>query len=769
MAARVKRGLPSRDEILAFIAGSATPVGKREIARAFKVAPADRVALKGLIKEIERSGTVERGAKRRLAPVETLPSVGVIEIIAIDIDGEVTARPVAWRDAAPPPRIVVRENRLGADAVGDRILAKLERAEDGTYEAQAIRRLQGETDRVLGVYRQLENAGRIEPTDKRARTEYHVATADTNGAIAGELVLAEIVSTDRSGASRGMGLPRARIVERLGDTANPRTISLIAIHSLDIPTEFPAAAIAQAEAAQPVELGKRTDLRQVPLVTIDGSDARDFDDAVWAEADPDPENPGGWHILVAIADVSWYVRPGDALDRAAYERGNSVYFPDRVVPMLPEALSNELCSLKPAVPRACLAVEMWLDAKGKKIRHRFVRGLMRSAARLTYEQVQAARDGNPDDTTGPLVETVIAPLYGAFAALDQDRQARGTLDLDLPERRVTLGADGRVAAIEARQRLDSHRLIEEFMIAANVAAAETLERLKQPCMYRVHDSPDPAKLSALREFLEGLETEGLRLAKGQVVRPRHFNELLHHAAGTPFAPMINELVLRSQAQAVYSPANLGHFGLALGRYAHFTSPIRRYSDLLVHRALVAGHNAAGEDFGEGGLPPTEPKDFAAAGEHISQTERRASAAERSAIDRYTAAYLADRVGASFRGRVNGVTRFGLFVTLEETGADGLLPMSSLPSDYYFHEEHQHRLVGRRWGRIYRLGDTLTVKLREANAVTGGLILELIEGGSEIGEGLAAAGKIERRASPAQRPKKHRGATPRPAKAPRRRR
>jgi ribonuclease R len=765
MAVRAKRGLPSRDEILAFIAGSATPVGKREIARAFKVAPADRVALKGLIKEIERSGIVERGEKRRLAPVDALPSVAVVEIAAIDIDGEAIARPVAWRNTAAPPRIVMRENKLGADAIGDRVLARLERAEDGTYEAHAIRRLQADADRILGVYRQLENAGRIEPTDRRVRTEYHVAMADANGAVAGELVLAELVSNDRSGAPRGMGLPRARVVERLGDTGNPKTISLIAIHSLDIPTEFPAAAIEQAEAAQPVALGKRTDLRQVPLVTIDGSDARDFDDAVWAEADTDPDNAGGWHILVAIADVAWYVRPGDALDRAAYERGNSVYFPDRVVPMLPEALSNELCSLKPAVERACLAVHMRLDARGKKIRHRFVRGLMLSAARLTYEQVQAARDGDPDDTTRPLIETVIAPLYGAYAALETDRQSRGTLDLDLPERRVTLGPNGRVAAIEARQRLDSHKLIEEFMIAANVAAAETLERLKQPCMYRVHDAPDPAKLAALREFLEGLETEGLRLAKGQVVRPRHFNELLHHAAGTPFAPMINELVLRSQAQAIYSPANLGHFGLALARYAHFTSPIRRYSDLLVHRALVAGHNAAGEAFGEGGLPPTEPKDFAAMGEHISQTERRAAAAERSAIDRYTAAYLADRVGASFRGRVNGVTRFGLFITLDDTGADGLLPMSSLPSDYYIHEENQHRLIGRRWGRIYRLGDIVTVKLREANTVTGGLILELLEGGSEIGEGLAAAGKIMRRPSAT----KNRGATPIPAKQPRRRR
>jgi ribonuclease R len=508
--------------------------------------------------------------------------------------------------------------------------------------------------------------------------------------------------------------------------ASPRTISLIAIHENDIPTAFPAEAVAQAEAAKPVKLGTRTDLRKIPLVTIDGSDARDFDDAVWAEPDPDPENRGGWHILVAIADVSWYVRPGDALDRSAYERGNSVYFPDRVVPMLPEALSNELCSLKPKVDRACLAVHMWLDASGTKRRHQFVRGLMRSAARLTYEQVQAARDGNGDETTRKLADTVIAPLYGAYRALDKARRKRGTLDLDLPERRVVLGDDGHIERIERRQRLDSHKLIEEFMISANVAAAETLERLRQLCMYRVHDAPDPAKLEALREFLDGLEDEGLRLAKGQVVKPRHFNQLLERAVGTPYAPLINELVLRSQAQAAYSPANLGHFGLALRRYAHFTSPIRRYADLLVHRALVAGHNAAGEEFGEGGLPETEREAFAEGGTHISQTERRAAAAERSALDRYTAAFISARVGASFHGRINGVTRFGLFVTLDDSGADGLVPIGSLPNDFYIHEEKQHRLIGRRWGRTYRLGDAVTVRLAEANPVTGGLILSVLE-------------------------------------------
>ncbi len=722
MAKRVRKGLPTREAILDFIASSPTPVGKREIARQFKVHPADRVALKGLIKEIEREGAVERGPHRRLAAVEALPAIAELEIAAIDLDGEVTALPLAWpEERGTPPKIFVVENRLGADEIGQRVVARLTRLDDGSYEARIVRLIAEGPARVLGVFRRdAGGGGGIEPTDRRAKLEYRVAAGDRHDAQSGELVLAEILPTRRLAA------PQARIVERLGDTAEPRTISLIAIHSNDIPTEFPHAALAQAEAAKPVKLGTRTDLRDIPLVTIDGSDARDFDDAVWAEADPDPGNKGGWHIMVAVADVSWYVRPGEALDSEAEKRGNSVYFPDRVVPMLPEALSNELCSLKPDVPRACLAVHMWLDAGGHKTRHRFVRGLMRSAARLTYEQIQAARDGAPDATTQPLLEPVVAPLYGAFAALGKARAERGTLDLDLPERRVVLDEGGRVARIERRQRLDSHRLIEEFMIAANVAAAETLEKQRQLCMYRVHDAPDPAKLEALRKFLEGLEGIGLRLAKGQAVRPRDFNRLLSQAAGTPYAAMINELVLRSQAQALYSPENIGHFGLALRRYAHFTSPIRRYADLLVHRALVSGHNEAGEDFGEGGSSKLALPAFAAIGTHISQTERRAAAAERSAIDRYTAAYLAARVGASFPGRINGVTRFGLFITLEESGADGLVPIGSLPGDYYHHEEAQHRLIGRRSGRIYRLGDPVTVRLAEANPVTGGLILKIVE-------------------------------------------
>ncbi|MBM3565076.1 MAG: VacB/RNase II family 3'-5' exoribonuclease, partial [Alphaproteobacteria bacterium] len=431
----------------------------------------------------------------------------------------------------------------------------------------------------------------------------------------------------------------------------------------------------------------------------------------------DPKNPGGWQIMVAIADVAWYVRPGRPLDTAAYERGNSVYFPDRVVPMLPEELSNGWCSLKPGEDRPCLAVRIWIDAGGSFLRHRFTRGLMRSAARLTYEQVQRAHDGQTDDASGPILESVIRPLYGAYRALAQAREVRGVLELDVPERRVIVDENGQIARVEIRARHDSHRLIEDFMIAANVAAAETLERLRQPSMYRVHDEPTWEKLETLRDFLD---TIGLKLVRGQVMRPEHFNIILEKARQTPHVHIVNEVVLRSQAQAEYAPENIGHFGLALVRYCHFTSPIRRYSDLLVHRALIRGMK-----LGEGALEDAH-RDFKQMGQHLSLTERRAAEAERDAVDRLTAAYLAERIGRTFTGKVRGVTRAGLFIALDETGADGLLPMSMLGGDRFVHDERRHRLKGTRTGREFRLGERLRVVLVEADPVTGGTIFALAE-------------------------------------------
>ena len=695
---------PDRDAIIAFIRTSPVAVGKREIARHFQLGIEHRGALKSLLRELEETGSVERGPGRRLAPRDALPEVCTIEVTGTDADGEGV-------------RIFVSPERQGGPLIttGTRLLARLSRTGQDEYSAKPIRVIDGSAGRVVGVFltdERIRNggfAGRVVPTDRRQKTEFRVALADAKDVQPGELVVAEVLPKSR------LGLPQAAIVERLGDMASPRTFSLVAIHTHGIPTEFPAEAIAEAEAARPVELDGREDLRDLPLVTIDGADARDFDDAVWAEADRGEE--GGWHAVVAIADVAHYVRPGSALDREARRRGNSVYFPDRVVPMLPEALSNDLCSLRPNEPRACVAVHLRIDADGRLRSHRFVRGLMRSAARLTYEQVQAAIDGSPDEAAGPLVEPVIRPLYGVFAALNRARAARGTLDLDLPERQVLLGADGRIDRVVPRRRYDSHRLIEELMIAANVAAAESASDRQMPCLYRIHDAPDPAKVEALRPVLDSL---GLKLARGQVLKPRHFNDIIGKVEGTPHAPMVHDLILRSQAQAQYRPENIGHFGLALRRYAHFTSPIRRYADLVVHRALIEALRLGpgGHRQETGGLDEM--------GEHLGTTERRAAVAERESMDRYTAAYLSERIGTEVSGRIGGVTRFGLFVSLTETGADGLVPISTLPTDFYDHDTRSHALVGRRWGRIYRLGESVRVRIVEADPMTGGLVLALLD-------------------------------------------
>lgn len=708
---------PTKDQVLEFIKDSPTPVGKREIARAFHITGENRVLLKHLLKELEGEGQVEKGEGRRLAPPAALPPVGVVVVTDIDSDGETIARPQNWpHEDEPAPKIFMRPEKRGHPslAVGDRALARLSRLSDGTYAGSTIRKLDGgpREAQIVGTYELARDGGRLRPAERRAKAEFAITPENAGGAKPGQIVLAELLPSSR------MGLKQARVVEVLGSLEEPRTVSLIAIHQNGIPTTFPRAAIEEAEAAEEPSLEGRTDLRDFPLVTIDGPDARDFDDAVFAEADADPNNPGGWHLLVAIADVSFYVRPGSALDRSAFDRGNSCYFPDRVVPMLPEQLSNELCSLKPQVNRACLAVHMWIDKDGNLKRHKFVRGLMRSAARLTYEQVQAARDGQPDETTGPLMENVIDPLYGAFEVLARARAQRGTLELDLPERKVRLDEAGHIVEISVRERLDSHRLIEEFMILANVAAAEALEARSAPVMYRVHAEPARDKLEPLSEFLK---TMGYSLPRGQVMKPENFTRILEKAAGSPESELISTVILRAQAQAVYQPENIGHFGLSLVRYAHFTSPIRRYADLVVHRSLVRAYK-----LGDGGLTDEEAGRMDGIGEHISMTERRAATAERDAMDRYVAAYLSERVGAIFTGKVGGVTRFGLFVTLSETGADGLVPVSSLPDDFYDHHEAMHCLIGRRTGRTFRLGTQVKVRLMEADPIAGSMVFHLVD-------------------------------------------
>jgi len=646
-------------------------------------------------------------------PAGHLPSVTLVQITGTDTDGDALARPVAWDDAGPPPQILMAPEPHGHPALapGQRVLARLRPAGPGRYEGRTLKRLAESPGRVIGIFRPADPAtrreARITPTDRRSKAEWTVPAGETAGAEADEIVLAEPLPHHR------LGLKPARIIERLGHMGDARSVSLIAIAGNDIPHVFPAEALEEADAASAAPLGAREDLRSLPLVTIDGADARDFDDAVFAE----PTAGGGHRLIVAIADVAHYVQPASALDRTARERGNSVYFPDRVVPMLPEPLSNGWCSLRPEEDRGCLFAELHIDADGRKTGHRFGRGLMRSAARLTYEQVQQADDGTI--RLDPKPQALLPALYAAFRALLAARTARGTLDLDLPERQVILHPNGRVADVIPRPRLDSHRLIEEFMIAANVAAAEELGRHRAPCLFRTHPPPTAEKLEELRTILHGL---GLSLPPGDQVHPRDLDRVLRQIAGKPEAPLVNEVVLRSQSQAAYSPDNIGHFGLALRQYAHFTSPIRRYADLLVHRALIRALK-----LGPDGLPPHADADFPDIATHITATERRAQAAEREAIDRYLSAFLADRVGAVFAARVSGVTRFGLFVTLAENGASGIVPRSALPDDFWQHDPRAQTLTGRRTGLVFRLGEPAEVRLAEATPVTGGLVFQLMQG------------------------------------------
>ncbi len=638
-----------------------------------------------------------------------------MDVVERDADGELFVRLVKGGPDSPALRLApdAGEATAGAPGLGDRLLVRIAPGAEGAIEARLIKRLGQSAHRVLGVVRKSRREVRVEPVDRRARDSLIIPGLDGADLSDGDLVLAR-VDPD---AHRAHGPKPARIIEMVGREDDPRAASLLAIHTHGVPTGFSPAAEAEALAARLPGSHGRTDLTRRPLITIDPADARDHDDAVYAEPDDDPKNPGGWVVWVAIADVAAAVTPGSALDQEAREKGNSVYFPDRVEPMLPEALSAGLCSLGEGELRACLAARMVFTAEGAKLGHRFERGLMRSAASLAYEQAQAAIDGAPDAAAGPLLAPVLEPLWAAYRALSKGRTRRSPLEITSVERRIALGGDGKVASIARRTSLEAHRLIEEFMIQANVAAAETLERRRTQLIYRVHDAPSAEKLEALADFLETL---GMPWDKGAPATTARFDRLLAQTREGPHAEIVNEVVLRTQMQAIYSPENIGHFGLNLDRYAHFTSPIRRYADLIVHRALI---RALG--LGDDGLSDDDVRRLSETAEHITMTERRAMAAEREAIDRYVAAFLADRVGAQFEGRITGVTRFGLFVRLDETGADGLIPIASLGEDYLVHDEKRHALVGQRTGVRWRLGRRVEVRLREATPITGGLLLEML--------------------------------------------
>lgn len=724
---RPASGLPSEKDILEFIASSPGVVGKRDIARAFGLKGNAKIGLKATLKDLEQKGALDRKGKR-LAGTSSLPPVTVLEIISIDDDGHAYAVPAEWNPVnGDPPTILVLEDRKApqpSPGVGDRVLARIEALPASkksilgyTYQAQVMRPLSREAMRIVGIYRQGPGAhGRIIPSGKKDRYDYHVPHGEDGGAEDGELVAAEVTKP----ASRG--LPQARIRARLGNARDPRNTSLIAIHAHGIPDQFPQAVLDEVKRLQHFRPESREDLRHLPLLTIDPVDARDHDDAIWAAADDDPQNAGGYKVIVAIADVAAYVKAQSALDREARRRGNSTYFPDRVVPMLPERISNDLCSLREAEDRPALACHMTFDRHGKKLSHRFSRAIMRSAAKLAYEDAQAAIDGRGSDKARSMLGPALKPLWAAYAVLSHARDSRGPLELDLPERKIVLDDKGNIARVVVPERLDAHRLVEEFMIQANVAAAQELKRRKTPLLYRVHEEPSQEKLRTLADFLK---TVNIPFALGQVVRSKHFNRILSQAKDTPHERLVHEVVLRSQAQANYRHENAGHFGLSLADYAHFTSPIRRYADLIVHRALITACK-----LGSDGLSAQDIEVLVDTADLISAAERRSMVAERETVDRMVAAHLSGKLGTSFKARISGVVGAGLFVTLLDTGADGFVPVTTLGRSFYVLDDVRHALVSSETGETFQLGDVVDVKLTEVAPVKGGLKFEMLSDGKK---------------------------------------
>lgn len=710
--------LPTRGQLLEALAQDADIKGKRDLAKVFGIRGDMRRPFKAMLAELEGEGVITR-TRKALRRTAALPHVTVLDIPSDADPDALHAFPAQWNsEEGEKPRVevlVAKDSRV-VPAPGDRILARIDAGEDEIphYTAKPMKVLDKPRRGQIGIVRMDGEGARLIPVDRKQK-EMRIPLGDLGEAADGDLVEVEVKLSGR------LMIPRARVTSVIGNPASEGAVSMIAIHNLEIPYKFPTSVIREAEEAREATLKGREDWRDLPLVTIDPPDAKDHDDAVHAAPDTDEKNPGGHVVTVAIADVAAYVRPGTSLDREAYLRGNSVYFPDRVVPMLPERISNELCSLKEGEPRAALAVRMVLNAEGRKISHSFHRILMRSAAKLSYQQAQAAIDGNADDKTGPLLDPILRPLWDAYDAMASARDRRGPLDLDLPERKIILDDKGMVADIRIPERLAAHRLIEEMMIAANVAAAETLEQKRSELLYRVHDEPSSEKLQSLRDFLGSLD---IAVKKSDSVRASDFNGILGQARKAGNVEQVSEMVLRSQAQAEYSAENYGHFGLNLDRYAHFTSPIRRYADLIVHRALIRALN-----LGDDGLTEQEATKLQGIAQHISATERRAMVAERETSDRLLAQFLAQKIGARFEGRVSGVTRSGLFIRLLETGADGFIPASTLGQDYYRYVEERQAMIGEQTGETFTLGDRVTVRLLEAAPVAGALRFELLSEGT----------------------------------------
>lgn len=703
-----KQTAPTMDEVIAYLNTQTGMVTKKELNKVFGVRGDNRVVIKQMIRDLREKGIIqtERGGKR-IKLSNTLPERPIVEITGSDSLGDLIARPLSWPAGAIMPQILITKDRLSPPVgVGDIVQVKVKNLGNNIYHAETTRRVTAGQNHMVGVY---EN-GFVYSVDRRIRQNFSLEGTPSDCPLKNKDILIVDIPLIRTSN------PRATFVRKIGSADDAFSATLISIYMHQLPVAFTESAEKQADKATVPPLDKyRSDFRHIPFITIDGVDARDFDDAVWAEPDSDPTNKGGWHIMVGIADVAWYVRPETALDSDARLRGNSVYFPDRVIPMLPEALSNGVCSLNPNEDRASIICEIFINKNGHKLRHTFHRGLMRSVRRLTYDEVQSAMDGHIQIAG---LESEIQNLIGTYNALKKSRQKRGVLEIDVPERQVLLNSKGQVTAIKQRQQLPSMQLIEELMILSNVSAAETLEEKGVPTMYRVHDRPSVEKINTLKTFLKSI---GKPAELSDAPLPNDFNVILTKADGTKRDAAINELVLRTQAQAVYSPENIGHFGLALNKYAHFTSPIRRYADIMVHRALIKSLK-----LGDGALSDEEIKTFDDIAHHISHTERQAASAEMDAIDRYMAAFLKDKVGQVFRAHISSVTPFGLFLTIDTYGADGFIPMRNLTGDFYDYDDKRQSLSGRSTGQTYALGDTIRVMLKECEPVTGSLIFSVIK-------------------------------------------
>ncbi len=731
--------IPSREAILEALRRLGRPAGFEALAAALGVeGERDLTALTRRLRAMERDGQLLRDRRGRYGIPERMDLVAGRVIGHPDGFGFLVPEEGGGEDLFLPPR------EMRAVMHGDRVLARVTGIDArGRREAAVVEVLERAHKTVVGRYRTAHRMGFLTPSDRRIPQDIAIPPGDELGARDGQIAVAEIVTppTRRT-------LAVGRLIEVLGDHLAPGMETEVAIRAHEIPHVWPQDVLEEA-ARLPAQVSEedkhgREDLRALPLVTIDGEDARDFDDAVFAE-----RTARGFRLVVAIADVAHYVRPGSALDREAYARGNSVYFPRRVIPMLPEQLSNHLCSLNPQVDRLCMACEIEVSRTGRLGRYRFFEAVMRSHARLTY--TLAARILVERDTALRREYAALVPpledLYALYRVLHAERLKRGAVDFELPETRIVFDDHGRIRKILPLERNDAHRLIEECMLAANVCAADYLQRHNVPAPFRVHEGPPPDKLAALREFLAGL---GLSLGGGDRPQARHYAKLLKAVQRRPDARLVQMVLLRSLAQAVYSPDNIGHFALGYPHYAHFTSPIRRYPDLVIHRAIKC--LLAGEK------PPLTREEAERIGVHCSMTERRADEATREAVRFLKAQYMQAHVGETFDGIISGVTSFGLFVELSEVYVDGLVHITALGDDYFHFDPAHHRLLGERTRRVFRLGDKLAVRVVRVDLDEAKIDFELAEpppsaSASAAGETLPAG---RRRARPGSGTKRKSG-------------